>query len=74
MLEAAKYLGISPEHVYCVGDNDNDLPMLRMAKIGFAPAGSVAAGRDEKLEIVRDADHGCVENVIEILKERYQNR
>ena len=42
-----------------MGDNDNDLPMLRTAKIGFAPPGSVAAGRDKGLEIVRDADHGC---------------
>ena len=74
VLEAAKYLGISPEHVYCVGDNDNDLPMLRTARIGFAPTGSVAAGRGEGLEIVRDADHGCVENVIEILEDRYQHR
>ena len=74
VLEAAKHLGVAPEHVYCVGDNDNDLPMLRTARIGFAPEGSVAASRGERLEIVRDADHGCVENVIEILKERYQNR
>ena len=65
--------GISPEHIYCVGDNDNDLPMLRVAKIGFVPEGSVAAGRDERLQLVRDADHGCVENVIRLLEWRYRN-
>ena len=73
VLEAAGYYGISPEHIYCVGDNDNDLPMLRVAKIGFVPEGSVAAGRDERLQLVRDADHGCVENVIRLLEWRYQN-
>ena len=74
VLEAAKYFGISPEHVYCVGDNDNDLPMLRVAKVGFAPEGSVAAGRDEKVQLVRDADHGCVENVIRLLEWRYTRK
>ena len=72
VLEAAKLLGITPEHIYCVGDNDNDLPMLRMARTGFAPAGSVAARRGEPgIQVVRDADHGCVESVIEMLEEVY---
>lgn len=73
VLEAAKYLGISPEHVYCVGDNDNDMPMLRAARLGFAPEGSVAAARGEaNIRITRDADHGCVEHVIEMLEARYR--
>lgn len=71
VLEAAKYLGVAPEHIYCVGDNDNDLPMLRIAVAGFVPEGSVAAGRDPGFTLVRDADHGCVENVIELLARRY---
>ena len=58
VLEAAKYLGVAPEHIYCVGDNDNDLPMLRIAAAGFVPEGSVAAGRDLGFTLVRDADHG----------------
>lgn len=72
VLEAANYLGVSLEHVYCVGDNHNDLPMLRVARVGFAPAGSVAAGELDGLRVTRDADHGCVENVIEILEDRYR--
>jgi len=72
VLEAAKCLGISPEHIYCVGDNDNDLPMLRIAKHGFAPAGSVAAAGDAAVQVTRDADHGCVENVVEILEGLYR--
>lgn len=72
VLEAAQMLGVAPEHIYCVGDNDNDMPMLRAAKIGFAPAGSVAAGRNYPgVRVVRGCDDGCVESVIEILQEIY---
>ena len=70
---AAEWFGISPEHIYCVGDNDNDLPMLTTAKIGFAPAGSAVAARNlPGIRIVRDCESGCVENVIEILTEIYR--
>lgn len=73
VLEAAKLLGILPEHVYCVGDNDNDLPMLRAAKIGFTPAGSVVAAKGEPgIRVVRGCDDGCVESVIEALEEIYR--
>lgn len=69
---AAAWFGISPDHVYCVGDNDNDLPMLTTAKIGFAPAGSVVAEKQlPGIRVVRDCESGCVEHVIEILKEIY---
>ncbi len=72
VLEAAALLGIQPEHVYCVGDNDNDVPMLRVARRGFAPVGSVAAGRDVPgLCVTRDADHGCLSDVIERLEHLY---
>lgn len=70
---AADWLGISPEHIYCVGDNDNDLPMLTMAKIGFAPAASAVAAKGlPEIRIVRDCESGCVEHVIEILTEIYR--
>ena len=74
VLEAAKYLGVAPEHIYCVGDNDNDLPMLRVASVGFVPEGSVAAGRNLGFTVVRDADHGCVEHVVELLARRCGER
>lgn len=73
VLRAARWLGIDPEHVYCVGDNDNDLLMLRQAAIGFAPAESVMAARNEPgIRVVRDCDHGCVASVIEFLEDRYR--
>lgn len=71
VLEAARLLKIDRKNIYCVGDNDNDLPMLRIARIGFAPKGSVASAH-ENLQIVRDADNGCLENVIQLLHWRYE--
>lgn len=72
VLETAQILGAAPEHVYCVGDNDNDMPMLRTARMGFAPAGSVAAGRGEPgIRVVRGCNDGCVEHVIEVLEKIY---
>ena len=38
VLELARRLGIGRAHIYCAGDNQNDLPMLRIAQVGYAPA------------------------------------
>ena len=35
---AAQLLHIDPRHFYCMGDNQNDLPMLKLSAIPFAPA------------------------------------
>lgn len=34
-------LGVAREHVYCVGDHANDIPMLRFARIPFAPDNAI---------------------------------
>lgn len=67
----ANYLGISPEHLYCVGDNQNDLPMLEVSKIGFAPENCNHLLKEWGARIVRSCDDGCVASVIEILDELY---
>jgi Cof subfamily protein (haloacid dehalogenase superfamily) len=38
----AEMLHISREHLYCVGDHNNDIPMLRLARIPFAPRNAIA--------------------------------
>ena len=35
---AAQLLHIDPRHFYCMGDNQNDLPMLELSALPFAPA------------------------------------
>lgn len=66
------YLGIDREHLYCVGDNQNDIPMMEAAKIGFAPATCSSSVREwGGARLVRGCDDGCVASVIEILDELY---
>ena len=67
----AARLGISPEHVYCVGDEANDIPMLTAAAEGFAPANCVSLVRDCGATIVSDARESALADVVRHLAEKY---
>ncbi len=67
----AEYLGIRRENLYCVGDNQNDLPMLQAAHIGFAPENCSPELRDWGARIVSSCDQNCVADVIRILNTMY---
>ena len=67
----AKRLGISMDHVYCAGDEANDLSMLRVAAEGFAPANASPAVRASGVTVVRDVREGAIAEVIEILDRKY---
>ena len=67
----AARLGISMEHVYCAGDESNDLSMLRAAAQGFAPANASAAVRESGAAIVCHAREGAVADVIEVFDRKY---
>ena len=67
----AARLGISPEHVYCVGDEANDIPMLTAAAEGFAPANCVSLVRDCGATIVADARESALADVVRHLAEKY---
>ena len=67
----AARLGISMEHVYCAGDEANDLSMLHAAAEGFAPANASAAVRESGATVVCDAREGAIADVIAILDRKY---
>ena len=67
----AKHLGISMDHVYCAGDEANDLSMLRIAAEGFAPENCIPAVRASGATIVRHCEQDAIANVVEILDRRY---
>ncbi len=71
VLWLADYLGISREHLYCVGDNQNDIPMLEVAKIGFAPETCTEVVKAWGPHLVRGCDDHCVASVIEVLDQLY---
>ena len=67
----AQLLGISMEHVYCAGDEANDISMLEVAKEGFAPANCIQAVRDCGATIVSNAWEHAMADIIDILDARY---
>ena len=67
----AARLGISMDHVYCVGDEANDLSMLSAAAEGFAPANCVPMIRESGATIVCDAREDALAAVVERLDRTY---
>ena len=67
----AARLGITMKHVYCVGDEANDIPMLTAAAEGFAPANCVSLVRDCGATIVSDARESALADVVRHLAEKY---
>ena len=70
LLRLAEMLGVARENIYCAGDNENDLPMLRVAAEAFAPnnaIGSVLACST----VVCHCGEGAIADIIEILDKRY---
>lgn len=67
----ARHLGISMEHVYCAGDEANDLSMLSVAAEGFAPANCISAVRESGATIVSHCEQDAIAEIIEILNKRY---
>ena len=60
-------LGIAPEHVYCIGDNLNDLPMLARSAIPFAPGNCADEVRAWGARVLCHCDEDAVAQAIEIL-------
>ena len=67
----AERLGISMDHVYCAGDENNDLSMLAVAAEGFAPENCIPAVRASGATIVPRADQDAIAAIVEILDRRY---
>lgn len=67
----AQHLGISMEHVYCAGDEANDLSMLEAAAEGFAPANCIDAVRNSGATIVCDARQDAIAEIIALLDRKY---
>lgn len=64
-------LGISMEHIYCAGDEANDLSMLQAANQGFAPANAAPVVLESGATVVCDAREGAIADVIAILDRKY---
>lgn len=70
-LRIAERLGVARKDLYCVGDNQNDLSLLEVSAIPFAPANCADAVRATNPRIVRHCDEHAIAHIIEILDGMY---
>ena len=67
----ARRLGIDPEHIWCVGDNQNDIPMLALSRIPFAPANCAQQVKDWGAHILCHTDDHAIAQAIALLDAIY---
>ena len=65
--KVAGLLYVRRENLYCIGDNENDIPMLALAAIPFAPANCAREVRDWGARLLGSCDEHAVAQAIEIL-------
>lgn len=71
VLKLAEILGVDRKDIYCAGDNENDVSMLKAAHIGFSPAHSTPIAMEAADRIVCDCDEGAIADIIEYLDQVY---
>lgn len=71
VLKLAELLEVGRKHIYCVGDNQNDIPMLAVSAIPFAPANCAQAVKDWGATILKSCDEDCIAQIVGILDMRY---
>lgn len=67
----ARHIGVSPDHIYCVGDNQNDIPMLARSVIPFAPANCAQEVKDWGARVLCHCDDGVIGDIVDILDQLY---
>lgn len=67
----AEHLKVDPRHIYCMGDNQNDLPMLERSAIPFAPANCVDKLKDWGAHVLCHCDEHAVAQAIALLDSIY---
>ena len=71
ILKLAKLLGGARKDIYCIGDHNNDIPMLEVSEIGFAPENAIPEVKEWGAHIVCHCKDGALADVVEILNHRY---
>ena len=71
ILKLAALLGVERRDIYCIGDHNNDIPMLEVSEIGFAPENATDEVKASGARIVCHCRDGALADVVEILDGRY---
>lgn len=68
----AQLLHIAPDRIYCVGDNQNDISMLELSAIPFAPANCAPELKQWGARLVCPCEEGAIGEIIDILDQIYK--
>ena len=71
ILRLASLLGVARKDIYCIGDHKNDIPMLEVSAVPFAPANAIPAVHESGARIVSHCSDGAVADVVEYLDKIY---
>lgn len=72
VLRLAELLGLKQENVYCVGDNENDISMLEVSALPFAPENAIPAVKTVPgVHILPPCEEGAIGALIDVLDQRY---
>ena len=71
VLRLAELLGVERKDLYCVGDNQNDIPMLARSAIPFAPANCAPQVKEWGAHILGHCDEHAVAQAIALLDSIY---
>lgn len=67
----ARRLGIGAEHVWCAGDNQNDIPMLALSRIPFAPDNCADEVKQWGAKLLCPCGEGTIAQVVDELCRHY---
>ncbi len=72
VLRLAELLGVRRENIYCVGDNENDITMLEVSALPFAPENAIPAVKAVPgVHILPSCEEGAIGALIDVLDQRY---
>lgn len=71
VLHLARLLGIDPGRIYCTGDNQNDIPMLAVSAIPFAPGDCDQTVKDWGARLLCPCREGTIAQIVEQLDQIY---
>jgi len=69
--KVAHLLDVPQEKVYCIGDNQNDIPMLALSAIPFAPGNCAQEVRERGVHVLPHCDQHAVAHAISLLDQLY---
>lgn len=67
----AQHIGVRPDCIYCVGDNQNDIPMMERSVIPFAPANCAQEVKDWGAQVLCKCTEGVIADIVEILDKKH---